>query len=832
MNKKQYITVLRNTITLVEEIFSIDENISIIDTNTKKSIVDLYKQSKEHLHKLENNILNLAIVGLENSGKSTFANALIEQEEVFPTDSSRCTFTSTKLIFGDDVATVDFYSKKEFETIFQEMLEKVNYIDPRVSFTSLKKEEFDVFLEELHTTDADVYEKYASNLCEDIKDILEGKNTIIDMLGNEPQEFDIKNSSSLREFITDKHVSRAVKNITIESSRLSNMRHFVIYDVPGFDSTTEKHEQETFEKLKAADAIVVIKNVKDKPQVNSHELKILQKETSVDGIKLKDKLFVFGNQLDTCNTAKDAVANVNNFKRDLIKKFDLDRDRMYVGSALAYLQHLKIEKGDFAITGLEKLNLKNQLLSIKELHEALESFGKKEALVNFQVKINNTLASIKEIFEGIEVKNNRYSEIEDFDYLSNKLFLNIIRNADRIIDDELANLDHDVHRDITEHGYFTSKLRDKIDKSFQNIDMDTLEKVSREINVTARKSESPNEINQETRNRLNIQFREKFKNIVINIADEKAREIENKIKTIFIDSFGLKKNNPYYKEIEDATKKLIDNFTYEVSYNQKSFVHLIERFSRDLFDTLIKKPFATIDRKKAFLAAEYDFYSLAMYYHTIENEPNFTQPLVSIVLAHKGKELTYTQPKIETILREFFEGNNEEFNPEYISETSKFIYDKKISVSQFIKKLQDRINGKDSDGSAIVSFIDDVSGGVGFRDKDTYIDNLLKDLKPSETLQEVLEEINTDIDFLRDLLKHAVINAISLEVPFVSTINNQIRTLQDKKSSDEFIDFLAEYVKRIRFQEFEKSEKEKAVYQNRKRVVVAIQDLLHNLSSF
>jgi ribosome-binding ATPase YchF (GTP1/OBG family) len=832
MNKKQYITVLRNTVTLVEEIFSIDENISIIDTNTKRYIYDLYKHCQEHLYKLENNILNLAIVGLENSGKSSFANALIEQEEVFPTDSSRCTFTSTKLVFGDDVATVEFYSKREFELIFQEMLEKINYVDTRVSFTNLKKDEFDVFLEQLNTSHPDIYEKYASNLGEDIKDIIDGQKTILEMLGNDPQEFDIKNSNSLREFITDKYVSRAVKNVVIESSRLSDMRHFVIYDVPGFDSTTEKHEQETFDKLKSADAIVVIKNVKDKPQVNSHELKILQKETSIDGIKLKDKLFVFGNQLDTCNTAKDAVANMNNLKRDFIKKFDLDSDRIFIGSALAYLQHLRIEKGDFAISGLEKLNLKNELNSIKDLHDSLESFGKKEALVNFQVKINNTLSQLKYIFESIEIKNNRYSEIEDFDYVSNKLFLNIIRNADRTIDDELANLDHDVHRDITEHGYFTSKLKDKIDKSFSNIDMSTLEKVSREINVTARKSESPNEINQETRNRLNIEFREKFKNIVVNIADEKAKEIENKIKNIFINSFGLKKNNPYYKEIEEATRKLIDNFTYEVSYNQKSFVHLIERFSRDLFDTLIKKPFATIDRKKAFLAAEDDFYSLAMYYYTIDNEPNFTQPLISIVLAHKGKELTYTQAKIESILRDFFESSDENFNSEYISETAKFIHSKKISVEQFINKLQDKMNGKDGDNSAIISFVDEISGGVGFRDKDTYIDNLLRGLQPAETLKDVLDEINTDIDFLRDLLKHAVIKAISLEVPFVSTINNQIRTLQDKKSSDEFIDFLAEYVKRIRFQEFEKSEKEKVVYQNRKRVVVAIQDLLQNLSSF
>jgi GTPase SAR1 family protein len=832
MNKKHYSSVLRHSISLIEEIFRIDENTSTLDNNTKKYVVELYRQCKEHLHKLDNDILNIAIVGLENSGKSTFANALIEQKEVFPTSSSRCTFTSTKLVFGDDVAKVDFYSKKEFDDLFRNMLEKIRYVNPKTTFEKLTIEKFDSYLKELQTSYPEMYEKYGTSLCEDIRDVLEGKDTIKDLLDNDSQEFDIKNSDALREFITDKYVSRAVKNVLIKSSKLSRLSHFVIYDVPGFDSATDKHEKETFDKLKSADCIVLIKNVKDKPQVNAHEFRILQKEVASDGTKLKDKLFVYGNQLDTCNTAKDAVTNINNLKRDFVKKFELDEDRIYIGSALAYLQDIKVEDGDFAIKGLEKLNLKNNLDTIKKIHLALESYGKKEALINFQVKVNNTLSRLKSIFEGIEIASNSYSDVEDSDYLSNKLFLNIIRKVDRNIDDELSLLDHDVHQDITEHGYFTSKLKDQIDESFRNIDMEDLEKVSREINVTARKSESPNEINQETRNRLNIEFREEFKNIVVNIANEKAKEIETKIYSIFIESFELKKNNPNYKEIEDATKRLIDEFTKEVSYNQKSFVHLIERFSRDLFDTLIKKPLATTDRKKAFLAAEDDFYSLAMYYHTLDNEPNFTQPLVSIVLAHKGRELTYDQNEIEKILKEFLDTSDENFNSEYMEETSKFIFNKKISVYRFIEKLQNKINGIHDEGDMIISFIDDLAGGVGFRDKDVYINNLLKDLKPSETLDEVLKEINTDIDFLRDILKVAVIKAISLEVPFISTINNQIRTLQNKKHSDEFMDFLAEYVKRIRFQEFEKSEKEKVVYQNRKKVVVAIQDLLKNLSGF
>jgi hypothetical protein len=63
---------------------------------------------------------------LEKAGKSTFANALIDNY-VLPSAPERCTFTTTRLVSGSDKATVEFYTEIEFNKIFQEMLAELEY---------------------------------------------------------------------------------------------------------------------------------------------------------------------------------------------------------------------------------------------------------------------------------------------------------------------------------------------------------------------------------------------------------------------------------------------------------------------------------------------------------------------------------------------------------------------------------------------------------------------------------------------------------------------------------------------------------------------------------
>ncbi|HDL5698754.1 TPA: dynamin family protein, partial [Mannheimia haemolytica] len=110
-------------------------NIKIQELINKNDILDYLdftsikeKLEKHHsfLSKLEKDECEIAIVGLEKAGKSTFANALIESD-IFPSAAERCTYTTTRLIYGEDKALVTFYTKSEFNSRFMKLLDLVKY---------------------------------------------------------------------------------------------------------------------------------------------------------------------------------------------------------------------------------------------------------------------------------------------------------------------------------------------------------------------------------------------------------------------------------------------------------------------------------------------------------------------------------------------------------------------------------------------------------------------------------------------------------------------------------------------------------------------------------
>lgn len=117
------------------------DNNAQLDVITSKQTQDIAKISasnKKLLHKLETREFEIAIVGLEKAGKSTFANALIENN-VLPSAPERCTFTSTRLVSGKDKALIEFYTEAEFDSIFVNLLEEIEFpnIDDQTSYKTL-----------------------------------------------------------------------------------------------------------------------------------------------------------------------------------------------------------------------------------------------------------------------------------------------------------------------------------------------------------------------------------------------------------------------------------------------------------------------------------------------------------------------------------------------------------------------------------------------------------------------------------------------------------------------------------------------------------------------
>ena len=136
--------------------------------------------------------------------------------------------------------------------------------------------------------------------------VLKNIKKISSLIGSNPRIFNgaaALNSDELKNFIIKPEYALAVKEIIIKSSQLQNMKEAVIYDVPGFDSPTAEHSEQTVAKMKRADVILLIASA-DKPSQTGPVVDIFKKGQDLDGTYLKDKMFVFANRADRAENLK------------------------------------------------------------------------------------------------------------------------------------------------------------------------------------------------------------------------------------------------------------------------------------------------------------------------------------------------------------------------------------------------------------------------------------------------------------------------------------------------------------------------------------------------
>lgn len=120
LEKIESITRLNAQIEGMENILSIN-SYGIIDDETERKIGELINKAKFLKNKLKNNEFEIAIVGPEKAGKSTFANAMMGID-ILPSRDARCTYTSTSIEYGGNYAEVEFFSYEEFKRNFSDKL--------------------------------------------------------------------------------------------------------------------------------------------------------------------------------------------------------------------------------------------------------------------------------------------------------------------------------------------------------------------------------------------------------------------------------------------------------------------------------------------------------------------------------------------------------------------------------------------------------------------------------------------------------------------------------------------------------------------------------------
>ena len=765
---------------ILDVILDNNTQLNVISNSQIQDITKISDSNKNLLHKLETREFEIAIVGLEKAGKSTFANALIENN-VLPSAPERCTFTSTRLVNGMDKALIEFYTEDEFNTIFLSLLEEIEFpkIDDQTSYKTFVFQDFKSYFDSLEQKNSNLYKSHLGKTDEEIKDILEYRQKLI--LSGETKEFlgDELNTADFQSYIkgqkttdgTDTSRPRSVKSLSIESSKLQQLKTAVIYDVPGFDSPTKIHIRQTADRLKQADAIILVTNVGRNPSIQGTSLSVINNNTDADGIALKDKLFVFGNQLDTANSKEQALSNKQILIKDVRKYGIGEEKRVFVGSALKHLVNKGIKTDDYS----EHFPIE---AGVAELRTGLINYYENERFDILSRKIDKNQKLLASIFEEV-LKEATHSIQVNFSEDSEKA--RITRNAYNLIEasieDKLNCLKIDLKNEVYKEQVFSNKFKSRVDSTeyFGPITEYDIEQAQINADDSITQDIPIQRMNHNLRKNLHSQFLQEFSQLIKTLTDERTKDIEIRILRAFTQAVTQDdRTSGIYEHVESECRSLIRNITHDIAHNDDRFDYLIERFSRDVFDILIAYPLGSPDRQDKFDKAKQEFFYLDHFY----GKEHTSGDLVNLILTQEKSSIVDQFKNVVTIINRVdrLAGNitNTRGQLEELKELKKYFTTYQVNTS---------ITGID-------------------------VPEIIKDIKISNTKEELLKEINTDIESLRSILAIAVVPAINLELAFLNGVDKQIKRLIAAKQDtgtkysaifDQFISDIVPITKKVEF---------------------------------
>lgn len=825
------------------------------------------KEECERLyHKLDKNEFEIAIVGLEKAGKSTFANALIGNH-ILPDADERCTYTSTCIKFGSDKARVKFFTKQEFDINFREKLSSMEF--ENTEQYSIETLSLAQYRKMFATLDAGRQRLYETNINEDIVNILKNRENLLRLyLGQAEKTFenDELKTDEFKKYIVSPSVAIAVKEVLIESSELKEMPNAIIYDVPGFDSPTQMHEDQTIDKMKKADVIILIASA-EKPSFTAPALKVFHKVVDQDNIELSDKLFLFGNRADAANTLEKNYQTLRDEarERNLLRGEYLD-DRLFIGSAKAHLQQIGQEKGDSCIRKLEEMKKKyGRLLEhgdgIRYTYEKLVEYNMTDRFRLLKGKVDKNDQKIQKIFEQLRNEyrgnDNAVTDAKELIQIGNKLCIQsraalvqgleelrgIIRDQYNTkaalsikMQKELAELFESSRYFITEEDINRAKL--KVGGTTSSINAEKVEEMIRE---------------------------KKFKEIygelsemVLKIAAKDHEDSYDKIYDLFETTLQVNKHSPDYELLRQRLESYIQRHKKRAE-DADNYQALIERFIRDLVEVLVMRPYGLEARLNRFLDDSSTFSGLIMFYDPGDAGTDYKksfmaiapkdQPLLYALLFHEYKDSIQTSREILDYISSIAEDARHSLvvlelicsmikkNPqealdtvkEYVTEQEFEDYDEDDRTKELIPKLRTTLNkipkmqrGEMTATLKEYDFTDESRFKIQYQQ---YF--VRKDLRKYEDIQ---KEYATDLEILKDFLISASIPAISIEKPFIAKEVKSIDGLIDSIESDSYLDFITDNLELLRKESFDEFERKQSEHMVNRAVVREIEHVLADMS--
>ena len=384
---------------------SFGKEFSLIKTDIEDLSLRITKKSYE-----------IAVMGMEKTGKTSFVNALLGQQ-LLPTKRERCTYIPTEirscLSANDERIEIDYLTTHEFDSILKEVeakrkeIKKIGRFNPdSLKSSSEIEKDRENFEDALETTKGDELISSAINWDDEYKEIISLQAESREYLNKGKKVINKKESKAsdfeelIHETVSDPKIARAVKTVVIYTSNLklgTEECDVVLYDVPGYDSTTIMHKKQSKENAKKADAIIFVKKF-ESPSLKQGENEMLKIFDAIDGcLPLKDKLIVAITSIDAANSSLDFKQTMDSIYRVFDSK-SIRKERIFpVCSAARKIRRTNRDEERDNIERSKIGHLRSIGINdgIDNLTEHIKFFVSEIRLTNLNKKFNQIEDSLK-----------------------------------------------------------------------------------------------------------------------------------------------------------------------------------------------------------------------------------------------------------------------------------------------------------------------------------------------------------------------------------------------------------------------------------------------------
>lgn len=751
---------------ILDEIGNIKDRV-LIEDSSKNLFNKINNKLNSRKARLKKPKFEVAIIGLEKAGKSTFANALLK-DDYLPQAPNRCTYTTTTIESSkeNNRATISFYTKNEFLESFQATCKDIEL--QNIDFETITLDSFEKILQEKSA----LFQN--SNNADDIRAIIKNRDDIKKYLDKSDEIIESNIKNSIKPFIVDEKIARAVKNINILSNEFKDFDDMVLYDVPGFDSPTKFHMEQAKKYLLRADVVILLVSIADNVSFTKMLADYIKDVKDEDGTTLKRKLIIGATKFDfhIHGNKDEDLKGIEERKELLIKeckKFDIYKEEnFFLTSPLSYLEGLKAMNSDKAHSKIINLGLDDGVLDIRN---RVVDFFNNEAIDVLKDAIAIDVQECKTFLLEFRKNNNT----EDLHEKINEEEYDLKIKKINEISKQLLDIVVDKQKFVKEQNDFN--IQKSIIEKMETIWLDQI-KISDEKReslikeITQDNTEKVGEFQSKLRPVIYAKSLELMKKMIAEAIEDKSFNVINSFKEEILKVFNI--NSEKENKLKEKLSEIIDKH----SYNSKSYEPLLDRFLIDIFKIMIEYPIATSkndERFKAFKESEQSIESLLIFDDSYDRELGslYAQSLVKKILVH------YEDIKFEDIKNKLIQYKDLFVHNLSIDDLASSLMNKKISLrtlDNFIEKSKDKLKNLVAD-----SIIHNISE---FAPKNIYAE-LFDNAQKSHTYIQVQEEINKDIDLLKEIISNIVLKAAKIEKPFINSLNNQIESIRIDLNSDE-----------------------------------------------